>query len=72
MNDPSLDQIGGSHYKEWQIQPAEFCSRNNIPFLEGCVIKRCVRHRLKNGAEDIRKAIHELRLILKYTYGQEE
>lgn len=72
MKDATLEQIGGNHYKDWQIQPAEFITRNNIPFLEGCVIKRCVRHRLKNGAEDIRKAIHELRLILKYAYNEDE
>lgn len=61
-------QEGGRHYKGLAIQPAEFISRNGLNFLEGCVIKRVCRHRQKAGAEDIRKAIHELQLILEYEY----
>lgn len=66
------EQVGGEHYKACTIQPVVFIHANQIPFLEGCVIKRCVRHRAKNGAEDIRKAIHELRLILEIEYGVQE
>jgi hypothetical protein len=66
------DQIGGSHYKELKIQPVEFIEANNLPFLEGCIIKRVCRHGSKNGAEDIRKVIHEARLILKLRYGLDE
>jgi hypothetical protein len=65
-------QVGGSHYKDFAIQPAEFCARNGIPFLEGNVIKYVTRHRQKNGAEDIRKAIHYLNLILEYHYPDNE
>jgi len=70
MSNPTDVQIGGNHYKGMVFQPVEFIARNNIPFLEGCVIKRVCRHQNKNGAEDIRKAIHELELILLYTYGE--
>jgi len=67
----SLDvQEGGDHYKKMKIQPVEFIQANKIQFLDGCVIKRVCRHRSKNGAEDIRKAIHELNLILELEYGQ--
>jgi|TARA_R110000796_G_scaffold214800_1_gene330757 hypothetical protein len=67
----SLDvQEGGDHYKNMAIQPVEFIAANKIQFLDGCVIKRVCRHRAKNGAEDIRKAIHELNLILELEYGQ--
>jgi hypothetical protein len=31
-------------------------------------VKRVCRHRSKNGAEDIRKAIHELELLLQLEY----
>lgn len=61
-------QEGGGHYKHFAIQPVEFITKNNLSFLEGCVIKRVCRHHSKNGAEDIRKAIHELELILKLEY----
>jgi hypothetical protein len=63
-------QEGGEHYKKMKIQPVEFIHGNNISFLDGCVIKRVCRHRAKNGAEDIRKAIHELKLILELEYGE--
>jgi len=67
----SLDvQEGGDHYKTMKIQPVEFIQANKIQFLDGCVIKRVCRHRAKNGAEDIRKAIHELNLILELEYSQ--
>jgi hypothetical protein len=61
-------QEGGSHYKEMKIQPVEFITANKLPFLEACVLKRLCRHRKKGGAEDIRKAIHELELILQLEY----
>ena len=61
-------QIGGDHYKELPIQPVEFITVNELTFLEGSVVKRVCRHRSKNGAEDIRKAIHELELMLQLEY----
>ena len=73
MEQGALDvQVGGGHYKDMAIQPVEFIEANNLPFLEGCVVKRVCRHANKNGAEDIRKAIHELNLILQLRYGLSE
>lgn len=67
---PLDNQVGGSHYKAMPIQPVEFTERNNLTFLEGCVVKRITRHsRGGKGAEDIKKAIHELQLILALHYG---
>ena len=51
-------QISGDHYKCMKIQPVEFITANNIPFLEGNVIKYVCRHMSKNGLSDIDKAIH--------------
>lgn len=62
-------QEGGSHYATLAIQPVEFITANKLTFLEGCVIKRLCRHRAKGKAEDIRKAIHELELILALEYA---
>lgn len=58
-------QEGGSHYKNYPIQPVEFITKNKLGFLEGCVIKRVCRWRAKNGIEDLRKAIHELELLIE-------
>ena len=65
-------QVAGSHYKNFAIQPVEFIEKNAIPFLEGCVIKRMCRHGAKAGAEDLRKAKHEIDLLLQLRYGVSE
>jgi len=62
-------QIGGNHYKDMAIQPVEFITANNLGFLEGNVVKYICRHHAKNGAEDIRKAIHYCELLLQTKYG---
>ena len=62
-------QEGGTHYKNMAIQPVEYIHSNNIGYLEGNVIKYVSRHKSKNGAEDIKKAIHYLQLILELEYG---
>jgi hypothetical protein len=63
-------QVGGDHYKQYQIQPVEFITINGIGFLEGNVVKYVARHQDKNGADDIRKAIHYCELILSLHYGE--
>lgn len=63
-------QVSGSHYKDFKIQPVEYIYANNIPFLEANVIKYTSRHRAKNKAADIKKAIHCLELILQMEYGE--
>ena len=69
----SLDvQIGGDHYKKMKIQPIEYTVANQLPFIEGCIIKYATRHRDKNGAADIRKIIHYCQLLLELEYGEEE
>jgi hypothetical protein len=63
-------QIGGDHYKDMKIQPVEFIVANDLAFLEGNVVKYICRHHAKNGAQDIKKAIHYCQLILATKYGE--
>lgn len=65
-------QVGGTHYKNFAIQPIEFIFKNDIPLMEGCCIKYLCRHRNKNKAEDIKKVIHYCKLILELEYGIKE
>lgn len=58
-------QVGGDHYKKYEIEPIEFIVKNGITFREGNAIKYIVRHKDKNGKQDIEKAIHYLEMILK-------
>ena len=66
----SAIQVGGDHYKDLAIQPAEFVHRNRIPYLEGSVIYYVTRWRTKNGLEDLRKARHTLDLMIEIEEGQ--
>lgn len=62
-------QVGGGHYKDMAIQPAEFVHRNGIGYLEGAAIYYIVRHKKKGGRQDLEKAIHSLNLILEMDYA---
>lgn len=65
----SLDvQVGGSHYKDMVIQPAEYCEYNNIPVLEAGVIKYVSRHMNKNGVQDLEKAKDLIDMIIEMRY----
>ena len=46
----------------------EFIHANHIPFIEGSVIKYVCRHRLKDGRQDLEKAIHLLELLIELEY----
>lgn len=72
MPDPKESQIGGEHYSSFKVQPIEFITANNLDFIEGNIIKYIVRHSKKDGAQDVRKAIHYCRLLLKLKYGANE
>lgn len=67
----SQAQIGGDHYM-LPIQPAEFIHKNGLGFLEGNIIKYVVRHKRKNGLEDLKKARHYIDLLMEMEYNQEE
>lgn len=69
QGNPLDKQIGGAHYKTMSIQPVEYIYANNLGFLEGNVVKYIARHHAKNGADDVRKAIHYCELLLKLKYG---
>ena len=63
---PQDRQVGGSHYKNFRIQPYEFISKNNLSFFQGCVVKYVCRYLFKNKVEDLEKIIHYCELeILK-------
>ena len=61
-------QEGGSHY-QLPIQPIEYIYKNKLGYMEGNVIKYVTRHESKNGAEDLRKAIHYLEMLIEWRYG---
>ena len=62
-------QVGGDHYKNFVIQPGEFCEANRLTHYESNVVKYVCRHRHKGGREDILKAIHYLEMLMEENYG---
>lgn len=64
------EQIGGDHYRTFKVQPIDYILANKMNFQDGNVVKYISRHRVKNGAEDVRKAIHYCKLILELEYGE--
>ena len=61
-------QVGGKHYRNMKIQPAEFINENKLLFAEGNAIKYICRHKSKGKRQDIEKAIHYLEMILERDY----
>ena len=62
---PQDKQIGGSHYKDFTIQPYEFISKNGLSFFQGCVVKYVCRYLNKAGIQDLEKIIHYSQLEIK-------
>lgn len=58
-------QVGGDHYKGMAIQPVEFIHANDIPYLEGNIIKYVCRWKSKNGVADLEKAKHYIELLVE-------
>ena len=62
---PQERQIGGSHYKDFFIQPYEFIAKNDLSFFQGNVVKYVCRYKLKNGIQALEKIIHYCELEIK-------
>lgn len=67
-----MSQVGGSHYEDMAIQPWEIIERNNLDFWEGNIIKYVLRHRAKNGVEDLMKAQDYLSHLINLEVGKLE
>lgn len=58
-------QEGGNHYNKLRVQPVEYIHANQIPFIEGSIIKYATRWRDKGGIEDLKKIIHFAELLIE-------
>ena len=65
---PTDTQVGGNHYQRYKIQPVEFIMKNNVPYVEGNVIKYVMRFRDKHGLEDLLKARQYLDMLIVAEY----
>lgn len=65
LTNPLHKQVDGNHYKSLPIQPIEYIFANNIPYMEGNIIKYITRWRSKNGFADLEKAKHYIELLME-------
>ena len=61
-------QVGGEHYKQYAIQPAQFALANKLDYAQANAIKYIVRHADKNGVQDLDKAVHYVELLKAHYY----
>lgn len=64
------EQIGGTHYKQFKIQPIEYVLANGLGFVEGSVIKYISRWRNKGGVADLEKAKHFIEMLIEHEKQQ--
>jgi len=65
MNNDSVNRP--KHYTNGTIDVLDFILDQNLPYLEGNIIKYICRHKMKNGLEDVQKAeFFVKKLIEKY------
>lgn len=65
-------QVGGDHYKQFELQPAVIAEKNGLSFLEGCIVKRLHRYRRGGkGLQDLQKCKHEIELLINHHYGEQ-
>jgi hypothetical protein len=62
---PNDIQVGGTHYKEQDIQPWDAIHAWGLGFFSGNVVKYVARHNQKGGVDDLRKARHYLDKLIE-------
>lgn len=58
-------QVGGDHYRSRAIQPVEYIHANDLPFIEGSIVKYVTRWRHKGGVADLQKVKHYVDLLIE-------
>lgn len=62
---PLNKQVGGSHYKDYTIQPIEYAMANNLNACQANVVKYVTRYKDKGGVEDLFKAKHYIDMLIE-------
>jgi len=61
-------QVGGDHYKNGKMQVFDVWDAFGLDPYEANAVKYLLRHRKKNGKEDLEKAIHYIQVIMEKNY----
>ena len=65
-------QVGGGHYKDYPIQPIEYCMKNKLNYCQANIVKYATRYKDKNGVEDLKKIKHYVDLLIELEYGDKD
>jgi hypothetical protein len=71
VNSAWSTQVGGGHYKDAKIQPAQFWVANQLPGAESAVVKYVFRWRGKDGVKDLKKSRHFIQLMIDAYFGRD-
>lgn len=63
-------QVGGDHYAKHKIQHWDIVQEYGLGYFEGAIVKYVLRHRDKNGVEDLKKARHTLDRLIEIEEGK--
>jgi hypothetical protein len=63
------ESISPAHYTSFAIPPNEYITANNLEWEVGNCIKYVSRYHLKNGKEDLLKAIKYIEMLIERKYG---
>ena len=66
-----MSNISPDYYSKSNMQLSAFIRQNGLDFATGNAIKYIIRHKAKNGKQDILKAMWYLSDILEEDYGSE-
>ena len=68
------EQVGGDHYKGFKIQPVEYSTKNELGFVQGCIVKRITRYNVPGGKglQDLQKIKHEVDLLIELEEWEEK
>lgn len=58
-------QVGGDHYKKYPIQPVQYAMANDLNYCQANAIKYITRYKDKGGVEDLKKAIHNIEILIE-------
>ena len=58
-------QVGGSHYKQFKIQPVEYTRANRFGDIEAAIIWYISRWQVKGGFQDLEKIKHFCDLLME-------
>lgn len=61
------------HYRQFKLEPIMFIGENGLDWFQGNIVKYALRHKLKNGKEDLLKVIRYAQMyILKEYDGSQD